>query len=73
MEDSGSSADADTHRETASPVVVSDLLEALKEAREWVESTALACGYVGCTPENCASRRAEQSLALIDAAIAKAA
>ena len=47
-------------------------IDALKLAREWVEGTALACGYHGCTPETCASKRAELDLLVIDAAIARA-
>lgn len=49
-----------------------ELMEALKLAREWVEGTSLACVYCGCTPDPCASKRAEQDLAIIDAAITNA-
>lgn len=48
------------------------LVEALRLARSWVEDTALACGGIYCTPENCQSARAAIDLVEIDAALSLA-
>jgi hypothetical protein len=45
------------------------VIEALKIGRAWTESAAVACGYRGCTPETCTSKRAELDLSKIDAAL----